>query len=313
LTVLRAFVLTLDVDGPDDYLRLHGADAAPMGGAVMLGRPLERFAELCGALGVPATVFLIGRDVGSDVAPRLRALARAGHELACHSYAHDYQLARRAAAVIGADLRRARAVLEDAVGERVVGYRAPGYQLCPDLLDALETEGFLYDSSIMPSPPYFLAKAAVVTAYRLLGRPTQAMLGSPLQALAPRRPFRPGPIPWRPGPRDLWELPIAVAGAAGLPVTGAALVLAPPPLRRALMRGLEATEVLVLNLHALDFADADELPPALARLQPELRLPWSDRERRLRAVLAGLRDGREALTGATVARRLERVARSASL
>jgi hypothetical protein len=303
--VLRAFVLTLDLDGPDDYLRLHGVDATPADGAVMLGRPLERFAELCGALGVPATVFVVGRDVSSDVAPRLRALARAGHELGCHSFAHDYQLARRSAAVIGADLRRARAALEDAVGERVVGYRAPGHQLSPDLLDALEREGLLYDSSLMSSPPYYLAKLIVVTAYRLLGRPTQAHLGSPFQALAPRRPFRPGPVPWRPGPRDLWELPIAVAGPAGLPVTGAALALAPSLLRRALVRGLDETDVLVLDLHALDFADARDLPPGFARLQPELRLPWSERERRLRSALAALRDGREALTAATVARRLE--------
>lgn len=301
----RAFVLTLDVDGPDDYLRLHGVDAAPVAGAVMLGRPLERFAELCGALGVPATVFVVGRDVSSDVAPRLRALARAGHELASHSLAHDYQLARRSAAVIGADVRRARMELEDAVGERVVGFRAPGYQLCSDLLDTLEREGFLYDSSIMPSPPYYVAKAAVVAAYRLLGRPTQAHVGSPLQALAPRRPFRPGPVPWRPGPRALWELPIAVAGPVGLPVTGAALALAPSLLRRALVRSLEATRVLVLDLHALDFADAGDLPPVLARLQPELRLPWPERERRLRSALTALQGGREALTAAAVARRLE--------
>jgi polysaccharide deacetylase family protein (PEP-CTERM system associated) len=49
------------------------------------------------------------------------------------------------------DLRRARGVIEDAAGARIVGYRAPTFSIVRRSLWALEIlaeEGFVYDSSI---------------------------------------------------------------------------------------------------------------------------------------------------------------------
>jgi polysaccharide deacetylase family protein (PEP-CTERM system associated) len=51
------------------------------------------------------------------------------------------------------DVRRAKALLEDASGHRVVGYRAPSYSITPRslwALDILVEEGYEYDSSIFP-------------------------------------------------------------------------------------------------------------------------------------------------------------------
>jgi polysaccharide deacetylase family protein (PEP-CTERM system associated) len=52
-----------------------------------------------------------------------------------------------------ADVRRSKAILEDAIGGRVHGYRAPSYSITGKTLWALgilEEEGFSYDSSIFP-------------------------------------------------------------------------------------------------------------------------------------------------------------------
>ncbi len=303
---MRAMALTLDLDGPSEYARLHGVACEPADPLAMYGRPLERFLELKGELAVPATLFVIGRDLERGAGRVLRGLAGDGLEVASHSYGHDYRLGRRSGALVRADVERARRLFEDALGARPAGFRAPGYQPTSVLLDALEEQGFAYDSSVFPSPPYWLAKALVVGAYRLLGRPTQAHLGSPRLAIAPRRPYRPGPLPYTPGPRAIWELPIAVATAAGLPVTGATLELAPAPLRGLLAASQSASPVVVVGLHAMDFVErgADPLPDAIVARQPELRLAWPERRRRLLDALRAMASGREALTCGEVVQRL---------
>jgi polysaccharide deacetylase family protein (PEP-CTERM system associated) len=51
------------------------------------------------------------------------------------------------------DVRRTKATIEDLIGERILGYRAPSYSITLDTLWALELlaeEGYVYDSSIFP-------------------------------------------------------------------------------------------------------------------------------------------------------------------
>ena len=85
--------------------------------------------------------------------PELVALiARRGHEIASHGYAHRlvYDQTRSA---FRDDVRRAKQLLEDACGRKVVGYRAPSYSITPRslwALDVLVEEGYEYDSSIFP-------------------------------------------------------------------------------------------------------------------------------------------------------------------
>jgi len=100
---------------------------------------------------VTATFFFVGW-----VAARFPGLVREakarGHELACHSYWHRpvYKLTPEQ---FRQDTRRARQVIEDAVGGRIIGYRAPSWSITRDCfwaLDILAEEGFVYDSSIYP-------------------------------------------------------------------------------------------------------------------------------------------------------------------
>jgi len=111
----------------------------------------HRVLELMARHGCRATFFVLGWVAERDPA-LVRAIHAAGHELACHSYWH-----RRACTLtpeeFRSDLRQAKAVIEDAAGVAVVGYRAPTFSIGPENLWALEIladEGFLYDSSIFP-------------------------------------------------------------------------------------------------------------------------------------------------------------------
>lgn len=101
--------------------------------------------------GVKATFFVLGW-----VAQRCPALVRriheAGHEVASHGYGHDlvYQLNPQQ---FREDARRAKSLLEDLTGTRVIGYRAPNFTIVEQTrwaLDVLKEEGFVYDSSVFP-------------------------------------------------------------------------------------------------------------------------------------------------------------------
>jgi polysaccharide deacetylase family protein (PEP-CTERM system associated) len=98
-----------------------------------------------------ATFFVLGWVAERDPA-LVREIAQAGHEVACHSYAHRKVFSLRPEE-FREDLRRARGFIEDAAGARVVGYRAPTFSIIRRSVWAFEIlaeEDFLYDSSIYP-------------------------------------------------------------------------------------------------------------------------------------------------------------------
>jgi polysaccharide deacetylase family protein (PEP-CTERM system associated) len=100
---------------------------------------------------VRSTFFVLGW-VAERQADLVREIARRGHEIASHGFAHRLVYDQTPDA-FRADVRRAKQLLEDACGRRVAGYRAPSYSITPRslwALDVLLEEGYEYDSSIFP-------------------------------------------------------------------------------------------------------------------------------------------------------------------
>jgi polysaccharide deacetylase family protein (PEP-CTERM system associated) len=111
----------------------------------------RRVLDLFGQHGTKATFFVLGW-VAKRFPQIVREIVAAGHEVGCHSYWHRciWELSPKE---FRADTRRARAAIEDAAGQPVVGYRAPSFSVVERSLWALEIlslEGFLYDSSVFP-------------------------------------------------------------------------------------------------------------------------------------------------------------------
>jgi len=100
---------------------------------------------------IKATFFILGW-VAERFPSLVREIAEAGHEIACHSYAHKlvYELSP---AEFRADTLRAIQAIQDACGISPGIYRAPSYSITQKSLWALEILiecGFTYDSSIVP-------------------------------------------------------------------------------------------------------------------------------------------------------------------
>lgn len=107
--------------------------------------------DMFAAFQIKATFFTLGwvADHAPDV---VRKIVGAGHELACHGYAHD-RLFHFSKDDFKQDLLRAKNSLEQVSGRQVTGYRAPSFSLRDDCLwayDVLVELGFKYSSSVYP-------------------------------------------------------------------------------------------------------------------------------------------------------------------
>ena len=131
-----------------------------------------------------------------------------------HSHHHDYTFSTQSPAEIQAELYRSRQAIRHVVRKLPKGFRAPGYNLSPALKDALVKVGFTYDSSMLPSPLYWAARAAVISGKSLTSRPSASLIGRPKDFFVDGTPHRLD--------NGLIELPMT--GALGIPWIGSLVV-----------------------------------------------------------------------------------------
>jgi polysaccharide deacetylase family protein (PEP-CTERM system associated) len=99
-----------------------------------------------------ATFFVLGWIAEQN--PRLvREIAARGHELASRGFYHR-SLKNLTNEEFREDLRKTNRILEDASGQKIIGYRAAeklGYEKDSWIFDVLAEEGFVYDASFLPN------------------------------------------------------------------------------------------------------------------------------------------------------------------
>jgi polysaccharide deacetylase family protein (PEP-CTERM system associated) len=130
-----------------DHIRPEMWPQYPPRVAANTRRVLELFQEL----GARATFFVLG-CVAKQEPTLVREILSAGHEVGCHSHLHQ-RVWTMTPKEFREDTRRARGAIEDAGGEKVLGYRAPTFSIVEKSLWAVEIlaqEGFMYDSSVFP-------------------------------------------------------------------------------------------------------------------------------------------------------------------
>lgn len=107
--------------------------------------------DLFAQSGVKGTFFTLGW-VAERFPALMRRIVDAGHELASHGYEHQRVFTMTADA-FAADLKKTRALLEDASGTAITGYRAPSFSVdarTPWAHAILAEQGYSYSSSVAP-------------------------------------------------------------------------------------------------------------------------------------------------------------------
>jgi len=81
----------------------------------------------------------------------VRDAAARGHEIASHGYAHQltYELTPEQ---FRQDVTHSRQLLEDIAGQKVIGYRSPGFSISERFFETLAEAGYEYDASVFPAP-----------------------------------------------------------------------------------------------------------------------------------------------------------------
>lgn len=283
---MRLASISVDLDEIRHYAEIHAIDGSRLPSRPIYARALPRFLELFARHQLRATFFVIGADL-DDEANRalLREAHERGHEIASHSETHLYDLTRRDRRTIEREIDAVANKIEELIGRPPIGFRAPGYTVNEALLEALEERGYMYDSSVFPSAPYYAAKAAAMAAIRMRGDVSRSVLDHPRVLMAPRHPYRIGQRYTKRGD-GLLELPIATSRLTRAPIIGTFLMMSPPRLAAALVRSAMDGPHLNLEFHGIDLADRDrDGLTALGGHQPDLRVGLEAKLARFDAVI----------------------------
>jgi polysaccharide deacetylase family protein (PEP-CTERM system associated) len=146
-------IFTIDVEDWFHILETNGTPDLSSWNSLptRLEQNLGVILELLAASKVRATLFTLGW-VAKRFPRLLREAADLGHEIASHGYAHQI-VHRLSRTQFREDIRTAKATIEDATGNPVRGYRAPGFSITREILwafDEIVDAGYSFDSSIFP-------------------------------------------------------------------------------------------------------------------------------------------------------------------
>jgi polysaccharide deacetylase family protein (PEP-CTERM system associated) len=114
-------------------------------------RNIDHILLLLSDANMRATFFTLGW-IAERYPEMIRRIVDGGHELASHGYEH-YRATEQGYGQFLADIRLAKAVLEDTSGGQVKGYRAPSFSVGPRnkwAFEAIAEAGYRYSSSVYP-------------------------------------------------------------------------------------------------------------------------------------------------------------------
>jgi polysaccharide deacetylase family protein (PEP-CTERM system associated) len=207
---------------------------------------VQRLLELLDGHAARGTFFVLGM-VAQRTPEVVKAIQRAGHEVASHGWDHR-RVTDQSPDQFRESIRRAKQLLEELTGAPVLGFRAPSFSIVAGrewALDLLIEEGYRYDSSLFPVRRRGYGYANGVRDIHALARPAGRLLEVP-------------PTTWR-----VLRMNLPAAGGAYFRIFPYALVRA--ALRQSEARGVPG----VFYLHPW------EVDPG----QPRLEVSWTARLR----------------------------------
>jgi hypothetical protein len=178
------------------YRSAHGSLSGPAADRDVGISVMDGLCDRLAAHDADATFFVVG-DLAEDRPDTIRQAADAGHEIASHTHTHQH-LSELDPGERREELVTSRAVLEDATGTEVTGFRAPSFDVPDGHFEQLADTGYGYDSSVVAC------------------RSIPGWYGGEWSA---RRPCSAADVVDG-APESIGELPAAVMPGLGLPLTG---------------------------------------------------------------------------------------------
>lgn len=242
-------------------------------------------ADLFQDLGIPASFFVVGRDMRVASKRRIaRQLSASGFEIGNHSLNHRIGLTRLPDSRLRAEISLSKQAIERAGLPAPLGFRAPGYDVDARVRRMARETGHLYDASLLPS---FLTWPLRVADAMLARRVDSAkrQFGRTRYGFARRHPTVTG--------EGLVQFPVGVLGRLGVPLTGSAIfAFGPRRVIPSIQEELRSNGGIMLLLHAVDMVDCGR-PIVLDTRTPStggFNLASGEKREKLREVLCWLSD-----------------------
>ena len=300
--------ISIDMDNYGDYQSLIDPKGhAP--GVSFYSDAVPRYLDALDEVGARATFFMIGRD-GKRAEDRaaVRSIVERGHEIGNHSYSHPYNFRYLPRPRKEAEIQQGGDAIADIVGERPVGFRTPSGDLDLETLSILWERGYLYDSSVIPSP-------LLVWAFKVYGwvfvRREGYNLGQFWTPLAPPWPYLPSArtlhrpaAPDEERPAHVIEIPVSALPLLRVPFYATLLRMFPPRVFDWTVRAHgQKRPMLHMLFHLIDLFDlkGTSLERALQRA-PGLGVPVRRRRAFVAHAFARMTAQGEAITLRALAR-----------
>ncbi len=130
----------------------HQSEISP---DALFASSIPRFLDLFAKYNIKATFFLVGKDGESKEKMELiRRISKAGHEIANHTYSHVFGFRKLSNEEKIKEISKSEEIIYNIIGKKPCGFKTPGFDFDLETLNILRQRGYLYDSSIIPTPVY---------------------------------------------------------------------------------------------------------------------------------------------------------------
>ncbi|MBP5405591.1 polysaccharide deacetylase family protein [bacterium] len=271
---MKTACINVDVDPIVCYYAIHGLDASEIDEDPIYTNGLIRFLELFKETSVKATFFVTSHGFNEKNRDILKKIAAEGHEMADHSFSHDYRLTRLSKDEIYQEVKKNRDFLEETAGVLCKGFRSPGYNSSADLISSLKSVGYIYDSSLFPSISYYLAKWLLINLKKLSGHNSKSIISSFADAFGRYTPeFIDKTVRDVKSEGNFVELPMTTLfPLAEIPLIGTSIITFPDFLLNLMLKVSKRRSFINIEAHGIDLCDAGEshLFAPLQGKQPDL-------------------------------------------
>jgi len=143
--------ISLDLDNQWSYMKIHGDEGWDKYSSYF-NIFVPHILDILDELDLKITFFIVGKDTESEENNKyLRMITERGHEVGNHSYHHESWLQTYSPEKIEKEIREAEEAIERVTGQRTTGFRGPGFSWSKDLLKVLESRGYKFDASTLPT------------------------------------------------------------------------------------------------------------------------------------------------------------------
>ena len=143
--------ISLDLDNQWSYMKIHGDEGWEQYPSY-LNIFIPYVLDILDKLNLKITFFIVGKDTESEENRKyLKMITERGHEVGNHSYHHESWLQSYSYEKLDKEIREAEEAIERVTGQRTTGFRGPGFSWSKDLLKVLESRGYRFDASTLPT------------------------------------------------------------------------------------------------------------------------------------------------------------------